>query len=525
MKRLMTPTLQISLALLSLTLSLNFIAYSCGLFPNEERAALEARANISETLAVQLANLESRKDVDSIRDTIDSVVSRNGDVLSIAVRGANGELLAGSKDQNDRQFEPADGKSTATNVQVPLMLGNVQAGQIEMSFRPLVSSNNIFGVSQTMIGFICFIAVAGFFGYYFILRRALRELDPSRAIPDRVKAAFDTLAEGILIIDEEERVLLANSAFVKKVAQSEEMMLGALAGDLPWVSFDAASAARELPWRGAVRTGESVLGVPMGIKNPAGQLQRLLVNATRIVDDKGVARGVIATFDDVTAIHEMNEQLNLANHELHVSQLKIFDQNKKLWLLASTDPLTGCLNRRTFFEKAERAFKSAINQRELISFIMVDADHFKRVNDRFGHGVGDEVLVGLADVLKSSCCARDSVGRYGGEEFCMAVVGRTEDDVVRLAEHIRREIGEVRTLLPNGERVTISIGIASQMPDSGELADLVKRADEALYAAKNAGRNRVVSWTKTRSPDEEFRLGQLAGGLDTHKGSERLAAR
>jgi diguanylate cyclase (GGDEF)-like protein len=210
---------------------------------------------------------------------------------------------------------------------------------------------------------------------------------------------------------------------------------------------------------------------------------------------------------------------------LHVSQLKIFDQNKKLWLLASTDPLTGCLNRRTFFEKAERAFKSAINQRELISFIMVDADHFKRVNDRFGHGVGDEVLVGLADVLKSSCCARDSVGRYGGEEFCMAVVGRTEDDVVRLAEHIRREIGEVRTLLPNGERVTISIGIASQMPDSGELADLVKRADEALYAAKNAGRNRVVSWTKTRSPDEEFRLGQLAGGLDTHKGSERLAAR
>ena len=471
----------------------------------------------------------------SIRDTIDSVVSRNGDVLSIAVRGANGELLAGSKDQNDRQVDPAGGKSSATNVQAPLLFGNVQAGRIEMSFRPLVSRNNIFGVSQTMIGFICFIAVAGFFGYYFILRRVLRELDPSRAIPHRVKAAFDTLAEGVLIIDEEERVLLANSAFVKKVAQTEELMLGALAGDLPWVAFDAASAARELPWRGAVRTGKSVLGVPMGIKNPAGQLQRLLVNATRIVDDKGVARGVIATFDDVTAIHEMNEQLNLANHELHVSQLKIFDQNQKLWLLASTDPLTGCLNRRSFFEKAERAFKNAIKQRGLISFIMVDADYFKRVNDRFGHGVGDEVLVGLADILKSSCGARDSVGRYGGEEFCMAVVGRTEDDVVRLAEHIRREVAEVSTVLPNGEK---SRSVSELPPKSRTPANWLpiwssaptrlctrrKMRDEIVLSAGRRRRRRKGNLGSNNWHEVPIRI-KVRSGLPRDKQDEKFSIR
>ncbi len=525
MKPLVTPTLRISIGLLSLTLSLILLACSLGLFPNEEKTALEARSNISETLAVQLASLASRKDIDSIKDTIESVVSRNGDVLSIAVRGANGELLAGSKDYDDRAANPAGENSLATSLHVPLFLGEVQAGRIELRFRPLATSNNRLGVSTKLLEFICFIAVAGFLGYYFMLRRALRELDPSRAIPERVKAAFDTLAEGVLIMDEKERVLLANSAFVKKVAGTDRPMLGAQAGDLPWTASDAASAAPALPWRAAMRSGESVLGVAMGIKNGGGRLKRLLVNATRIVDGEGVVRGVIATFDDVTVLHEMNEQLNLSNQQLQLSQAKISEQNHKLQLLASTDPLTGCLNRRTFFEKAEQAFEDAVSGRELISFIMVDADHFKRINDRFGHGVGDAVLVGLADVLKGSCGPRDLVGRYGGEEFCMAVVGGTEVDAERLAEHIRQAVGEVTTWLPNAERVTISLGIASSQQQTRDLADLVKRADEALYAAKNTGRNRVVNWTRVLSSVAESLHGQLAGGLDTSVSSERLAAR
>jgi diguanylate cyclase (GGDEF)-like protein/PAS domain S-box-containing protein len=511
MKRFITPTLQISIGLLSLTISLIFIAYSFGFLPNEEKAALEARAKISEALAVQLANLAGRNDGDAIKDTIDAVVGRNDDVLSIAVRGANGKLLVASRDHSSRWAEPADGKSTPTQVQVPLLNGDAPAGKIEIVFRPMATGETIFGLPTTMIGFVGFIGIAGFTGYFLILRRALWELDPSRAIPERVKAAFDTLAEGVLIMDEREFVLLANEAFVKNIYKSSKSLLGVNAVALPWAPSGDAAAAGEFPWRTAMRTEQSVLGIPMAIRNPSGDSRRLLVNATRIVDGKGIARGAIATFDDVTVLHQTNEQLNISIQQLYISQARISEQNKQLQFLASSDPLTGCLNRRTFFEQAERALQGALGLRQPMTFFMVDADHFKRINDRFGHVVGDKVLIGLADLLRRFCSDQDLVGRYGGEEFCVAAAGMSGREAERLAERILLAVADIATWLPNGERVTISIGLASLGSAPCDIADLVKRADEALYVAKTTGRNRFVRWEGMRPPIEASKPRQFAG--------------
>jgi diguanylate cyclase (GGDEF)-like protein len=513
MKRFITPTLQISIGLLSLTISLIFIAYSFGFFPNEERAALEARANISEALALQLANLAGRNEADVIKDTIDAVVGRNGDVLSIAVRGVDGKLLVSTADHDRRWTERADGKSTATQVQVPLLNGDVPAGKIEILFRPIATGTSLFGLPPTLIDFVGFISIAGFVGYFLILKRALWELDPSRAIPERVKAAFDTLAEGVLIMDESEHVLLANEAFVNNIFKSPRSLIGVHAGNLPWAAAGVAAVAGEFPWQTAMRIAQPVLGIPMAIGSSPGDARRLLVNATRIVDGRGIARGVIATFDDVTLLHRANEQLNISIAQLHSSQAKISEQNRQLQFLASSDPLTGCLNRRTFFEKAEQAFQRALGERQSMSFFMVDADYFKRINDRFGHVVGDKVLVGLADVMKRTCSEGDLLGRYGGEEFCIAATGLTEPGAKRLAERIRMAVADMTSWLPNGERVTISIGIASLGSTRCAMADLVKRADEALYAAKTAGRNRFVSWEKMSAPAEAPRPRYLAGLL------------
>lgn len=517
MKRLMTPTLQMSLGLLSLTLSLIFIAFSFGLLPNEDKAALEARAAMSETLATQLANLASRNEAEAIKDTIDAVVGRAGDILSVAVRGVDGELLAGSNGHERLWVEPANGQSTPTHVQVPLLNGDAPAGRIEIVYRPLATGRSILGLPESMLGFIGFIAFAGFAGYYVILKRALRELDPGRAIPERVKAAFDTLAEGVLIMDEREFVLLANDAFAKNIYQGTRPLLGSVASDLPWVRAETVSLAPEFPWRTAMRSEQSVLGVPMGIRSRSGELQRLIVNATRIVDGNGKVRGVITTFDDVTVLHQTNAQLNDSIQQLNRSQAKISEQNKQLQFLAANDSLTRCLNRRTFFAEAEARAQEARDRQLPMSFLMLDVDHFKSVNDRFGHMTGDKVLSGLADLLKACCSAQDLVGRYGGEEFCIAVTGMADDDVERLADRIRRAVAEVRNWLPTGERVTISIGMASLGNEACALSELVKRADEALYAAKAAGRNRLITWHGTARPGPA--QGRSAAWLDALAGS------
>ena len=493
-RRLITPTIRISACLLLLTLSLIFTAYAFGLLPNEEKAALETRAAISESLALQLASLASGNDDAAIKDAMTSVLGR-GDLLSVGIRKADGSIRLASEDHAKLWREPADGKSTPTYVQAPLMNADVPDGKIELVFQPLSNGKTVFGLPLGLLGLLGFVGVAGFGGYYAVLRRALRELDPSRAIPERVKAAFNALAEGVLIMDEREYILLANDAFVKNVYAGSGSLYGAKTSNLPWMHLAMTDAPAALPWRDALRSAAPVLGTPMVICGPTGSARHLIVNATPIVDGSGVVRGAIATFDDVTALHQTNEQLNMTIEQLHVSQAKIAAQNQELLILASQDPLTGCLNRRTFFAEAESALRDALEQGRPMSFVMLDVDHFKAINDRFGHGVGDQVLVGLVEVLKNACCnGGHLVGRYGGEEFCIAMRDLGAEEAVKLAEHIRLAVSRVANWLPDGERTTVSIGIASRDEAGGEIADIVKKADKALYAAKLTGRNRSAIW-------------------------------
>ena len=493
MRTLMTPTLRVSLGLLSITMSLVFVACSFGLLPTEHKAALEARARISENLAIQLAGLASRNDEAAIKDTIGAVLARNSDVLSIAIRGPDEKLLVDSGTHQTLWREPEDGKSTDSFVQVPLLDGDVPKGKIEFVFRPLAEAPTALHVPREILGFMAFIGVAGFIGYYLILSRVLRELDPGRAIPERVKAAFDTLAEGVLILDDSARIVLVNDAFEQNVHGKSDSLIGSDADELPWVLEGPAAPDTPLPWQTAMRDAKPVLGVPASIHSRVEGELHLIINATPITEGGGVVRGAIVTFDDVSALHHTNEQLNSSINELHLSQIKIAEQNRQLQILASCDPLTGCLNRRTFFAEAELMLRDALRLRQPMSFLMLDADHFKSVNDRFGHAVGDAVLVGLVGVMKRVCGQRGLIGRYGGEEFCIAVVGLSEQDIEGLAERLRIAVSDADTWLPNGERVTVSIGIAS-IGFGCQMADLVKRADSALYTAKATGRNRYVNW-------------------------------
>jgi diguanylate cyclase (GGDEF)-like protein len=207
-------------------------------------------------------------------------------------------------------------------------------------------------------------------------------------------------------------------------------------------------------------------------------------------------RGCVVTFDDVTELERINTQLRAAMTDLEQSREQINRQNEELRLLAMRDALTGCFNRRALFEQFENLVAVAHAEDAPLCCIMTDIDYFKRINDTYGHAVGDRVLQVVARSLGGGLRDTDVLARYGGEEFCIALPGLGLDEALGIAERLRSEIEAragkgVRTV--EGLVVTASFGVTQLTPDVFDAAELIDLADQALYRSKKAGRNRVTS--------------------------------
>lgn len=165
---------------------------------------------------------------------------------------------------------------------------------------------------------------------------------------------------------------------------------------------------------------------------------------------------------------------------------------EKLSHLARRDPLTDLFNRRAFSERLHEEIARSQRFGEVFSLVMLDLDHFKRVNDTCGHPVGDEVLRQFAAALRDTIRAEDVAGRFGGEEFCLLLPQTAAADALALTERVRSRVAEIAVAAGDGVcRVTCSGGIAEWHGALDEQG-LLRRADEALYQAKNSGRDRVV---------------------------------
>lgn len=178
------------------------------------------------------------------------------------------------------------------------------------------------------------------------------------------------------------------------------------------------------------------------------------------------------------------------------------EYSRKLARLSTTDHLTEIMNKRAFDQLLQEHFEKFQRDRASYSILYMDIDHFKSINDTHGHQDGDTVLRKVAETCISVLRPYDMVARLGGEEFGVLLPGTGESDSTAVAERLRRAIGLMRI---QGEKaclqVTVSIGISC--PEQGDLDgfDALKRADSALYAAKNAGRNRVCSDQQLSGPD------------------------
>ncbi|HEY0491369.1 MAG TPA: diguanylate cyclase [Telluria sp.] len=165
--------------------------------------------------------------------------------------------------------------------------------------------------------------------------------------------------------------------------------------------------------------------------------------------------------------------------------------DREMALLATTDSLTGLVNRRAFFERTDAARMLSARMRKPISLMMLDIDHFKALNDRFGHACGDEALCVFAETSLGVLREHDIMARLGGEEFALALPGTDLNGALQAAERLREAVE--RVILPkHGYAMTVSIGVVLIDPNENINAALA-RADQALYQAKSGGRNRVES--------------------------------
>jgi len=167
---------------------------------------------------------------------------------------------------------------------------------------------------------------------------------------------------------------------------------------------------------------------------------------------------------------------------------------KELELLASTDPMTKLYNRRYFSELATTVVQLAKRSGLVYSVIMVDIDKFKRINDAYGHKVGDEVIIALAKVLKYNGRKSDIVSRWGGEEFVILLPQTKLDGAAEIAEKLRKNVERLQVFAGEDNKIsfTISLGVATvNFEDCPDVEAVINNADKALYVAKESGRNRV----------------------------------
>ncbi len=172
---------------------------------------------------------------------------------------------------------------------------------------------------------------------------------------------------------------------------------------------------------------------------------------------------------------------------------------RKLEELATTDGLTGLLNKRAMLDIAGQKVAAANRFARRLSVLVTDIDHFKKVNDTYGHDVGDVVIRGLGDILRRAKRSTDAVARFGGEEFVVVCEETDAKGAMLLAERIRTELEATQFPTSQGPlQVTCSIGVAT-FPDAGQTWDtLFKAADEALFVSKRSGRNRSTAWSAPR---------------------------
>ncbi|CAB5105766.1 Two-component system sensor histidine kinase [Olavius algarvensis associated proteobacterium Delta 3] len=307
---------RVVIGMVGLTVSLVFLATYLGIVPDRVRAVREGRTHLAETIAIHSTALLMKNDMRRLKVDLKLVAERNDDLLSLALRRKDGRSFFAIR-EHEQNWQPMEGEySREEQVRVPLYSGEYKWGQLELRFKPLAKPGiyGVFQIPSVRIGL--FLGLGCFIAFYFYLGRVLRQLDPAKAVPGRVRSALDTMAEGLLVVDHKEQIVLANQAFSEMVGKSPENLLGRQAGEFPWRDMNGnTTETNGRPWVQALEKGEPQKNSILRLQHSDDDWLTFNINCSPVLSTGGKYAGVLISFDDVTQLEQKEIELRKSKED------------------------------------------------------------------------------------------------------------------------------------------------------------------------------------------------------------------
>ena len=307
---------RVSLGLVGIIISVVMISTFLQIIPDSAKEKRQSRTILAETIAIYSSMLVGKAPSERIREDFQLIEKRDPDLLSIGLRQLDGELLTATNGHANHWADMSGNYSSEQQLRVPIWAGAQQWGQLELRFvdHSVTLLSKVW--DNPMLRIVIFMGGICFVVFYFYLGKVLRQLDPNQAIPGRVRAALDTMAEGLLILDRKEQIVLANTAFSSMFDKNSSDLLGIKASELQWKNKDGKVVERaDRPWVKALQEGKIQKDAMLWLQLSKDSQRSFKVNCSPVLGENKKFGGVLVSFDDVTQLEKKEKELRKSKEE------------------------------------------------------------------------------------------------------------------------------------------------------------------------------------------------------------------